>query len=80
MSRANDFAKFGTNLTPEAVVVPLTLKPGLASRFLALKEFRTFTIEECVKLAKRLTRNRIPVKDKAVAIALILGAKGKDLA
>lgn len=76
MSRADDFARHGTN-TVEVVKLPLNLKPGVASKLLGLPRFRNLAIVDCIKRARIITKNRIPCKDKAVAIALILGAEGK---
>jgi len=74
--RAQDFATHGTNFVEPPSDIPMTLRPGVGPKLLALPQFRQMSIADCIEKAKKLTKNRIPVSDKAVAIALILGAEG----
>lgn len=75
-NRAEDFARHGTNVV-EQPVVGIRIKPGLGAKLLILPRFRDMGVEECILRARKLTRNRIPCKDKSTAIALILGVEGK---
>lgn len=78
IKRGEDFARHGTNLVeqPEA---PLKLKAGLTPKLLLLPEFFKTPIADVIYRAKRLTKGRIPCRDKATAIALILGAQGRTI-
>lgn len=75
--RAEDFARHGSNML-EHVEAPLLLKKGQAAKLLVLPRFFKLSIVDCIYQAKRLTKGRVPCNDKATAIALILGAEGKQ--
>jgi hypothetical protein len=63
----------------EEVNVPLKLRTGIASKLLALPEFKFASITSLIAKAKMLTKCRVPCGDKATAIALILGVEGRTI-
>jgi hypothetical protein len=71
--RAAEFAKYGSNLLEAPKVIPLKLKKGIAAPLLIHPRFFDLSIAYCIEKAREVSKGRIPVNDKATAIAILLG-------